>query len=126
MIRYIFFMLITFSSLADSGDYYGWAGSCEDAVYDFDFSKGSYTVYGVYRYTKNGVEDFQYFINSNEITKDESGTYYMHSEIDGKIPLDLSNIAERIWGKTKTSNVLFTKCNAEEAAKLINEVKSNS
>lgn len=122
----LFFSLLLLSVNTYAIDYYGWAGSCENIVYEFDFANKKYTVYGSNRYVQNGKEVNNYFINGDKITQDENGTYYLHSENEGPISLNLENKDERIWGKSKYGNQLFNKCSKEQALKVIGNVQQNT
>ena len=126
MNKRLMFILILISSLSHSDEYYGWAGSCEGPIYDFNFKDGEYSVYGNNRSTRKGIERNQYFINSDKITKDELGIYHLQTKRDGPVSLDLKEKSERIWGKSKYGRALFVKCDKDKALQIINEVKENT
>jgi hypothetical protein len=118
-------LLFSTSSFADS--YYGWAGNCDEIIYDFDFPNGKWTVYGNSKYTQNGKEINNYFIKTDKITKNEEGSFQLHdSEYNSIVLLDLSDKDERIWGKSASGNQLYEKCSNEQAIKVISHVKENT
>jgi len=126
MYKKLIFILVMISTFSHSDEYYGWAGSCEGPIYDFDFKEGRYSVYGNHRSTRNGIERNQYFINTDKITLDKSGVYHLQTKRDGPVFLNLEEKDERIWGKSKYGKALFIKCDKTKALKVINTVKKNT
>mgnify|MGYP003385509960 CR=1 FL=1 len=126
MYKRLIFIFVLVSSYSYSDEYYGWAGSCEETIYDFNFKEGEYSVYGNNRSTRKGVERNQYFINTDKITMDESGNYHLQTKRDGPVSLNLEEKDERIWGKSKYGRALFIKCDKAKALKVVNTVKQNT
>jgi hypothetical protein len=125
MHRLLAITLFFISAHTYAAEYYGWAGSCDDIVYEFNFANGKYTAFGNSRYIQNGEEINNYFIDSDRITQDENGTYYLHTQHGSPMSLDLENKDKRIWGKGEYGNQLFNKCSTEDALKVIKHVKEN-
>ncbi len=127
MYKIVIIATLLFSSNAFAENYYGWAGSCEEIIYNFDFPNGKWTVYGNSKYIQNGKEINNYFIKTDKITKNKDGFFQLHdSESNSIVLLDLSNKSERIWGKSMNGNQLYIKCSKEQAIKVISHVKENT
>lgn len=126
MYKIIIATIIIFSTSSFADGYYGWAGSCDEIIYDFDLPNEKWTVYGNSKYIQNGKEVNNYFIKTDKITKNKEGSFQLHdSEYNSVVLLDLSDKDERIWGKSANGNQLYIRCSKEQAIKVINHVKEN-
>ena len=128
-IVFLFVMLLLQPAFANAGEskFYGYMGSCDDAVYQLDFPGGKYTLFGVYRLKINNVPQFQYFTSRGKLTK-LSDIKYMMEPGNGKPPAVL-NLGEdgSIRGKTQeTASFYFKLCEPKTALNFVKEVTEHT
>lgn len=113
--------------LAEQDKYYGFQGSCNDAIYQFDFKAGKFTLFGVYRLKINNSPQYQYYTSRGKLAKLADSKFLMEPG-NGK-PTAIISVATdgSINGQTSDkSTFYFGICDPQQALTFIKDVMSHT
>ena len=117
------FVFLGYTAQCNSEPYYGYAGSCNDGIYIFDFDNSQYTGYLQHRVV--GAE-WQYQIINKPLEKKGTNTYIMGYGTDDPLMLKLTSDISMIHGKSLKNGYTFyyEQCDESLALDIIKKAKN--
>lgn len=104
-------------------NYYGYAGSCNDGIYVFDFMDLKVSEYLQHRVIGS---KWQYSLKNRTLKKKSQDSYILWHETDDPAVLELTSDTLRIHGKSINNGYMFyyERCDKTMALDIINKAKS--